>query len=242
MVSDRCVFRKGELWVLLYVDDVIIIVKDIDTVQDTKNRLSALLDMKDMEELSTFLGVMFSKDSEGGRLSQEHYVKTLLSQYGMDQCKPVSTPTCGYGELEDHGENIDQRKYQELVGSLLFLSTRTRPDIAVAVNLLSRHCANPKAADMKAAKRVLRYLKGTLNFFLRLKKGNSTLAAYCDADWAGDRVDRKSTSGALFQVGGTSVYWFAAKQKKKFLSTLQTTPLSLAPDTFLSHQHPQCLI
>ena len=233
LISDRCVFRKGKIWVLLYVDDVIIIGEKMENVQDTKASLSGLLDMKDMGELSNFLGVSFTRDSKGGRLSQEHYVETILSQFGMKDCKPVSTPVENDDELVDENPT-DQRKYQELIGSLLFLSSRTRPDIAAAVNLLSRHCAHPLSKHMKAAKRVLRYLKGTKNMFLPLKKAESDFVVYSDADWAGDRVDRKSTSGALFQVGGSSVHWFSIKQK--------SVALSLQPrlNLYLQVRHAKC--
>ena len=221
LITDKCVFRKKELWILLYVDDVVIIGKNCEDIGNVKRQLSSLLEMKDMGNLSTFLGVSFSRDSDGGLLSQAHYVKLLLSRFGMQDCKPVSTPAVKEGISEGNKRLANQRQYQELVGSLLFLSSRTRPDIALAVNKLSRHCSRPTEEHMQAGKRVLRYLKGTENFCLRIGKIGLTLAAYSDADWGGDCTDRKSTSGSLLLLGGTAVYWKSRKQKSMALSTTE---------------------
>ena len=106
------------------------------------------------------------------------------------------------------------------IGSLLFLSTRTRPEICVAVNLLCRHSSHPKSCHLVAAKSVLRYVQGTRNYGLTLKLGDGLLVGFSDSDWGSDCVDRKSTSGLLLQLNGSSVVW---KSKKLPLVALSTS-------------------
>lgn len=107
------------------------------------------------------------------------------------------------------------------MGSVLHLLTRTRPDIALSVNLLCRNFSSPTSANMVSAKRVLRYLRGTENFALRFSNSSAEMIAAADADWAGDREDRKSTSGALINFLNTSIYWKVRKQHFVALSTTE---------------------
>lgn len=108
----------------------------------------------------------------------------------------------------------DQSLYREMVGALFFLSARTRPDIAIAGGILSRRVPKPTLEDMLSAKRVFRYLRGTTNFGLKLGL-NSTgfLVYYADTDWAGDKLDRKSTSGYILLLGNYPVHWRTGKKR-----------------------------
>ena len=101
-------------------------------------------------------------------------------------------------------EALDQPLYQSVVGSLMYLATCTRPDIAYAVGMLARFSSKPNQSHWTAAKRVLRYLRGTVNFGI-LYRGESGVLGYSDADWAGDADDRKSTSGYMFLIAGGPV-------------------------------------
>ena len=98
------------------------------------------------------------------------------------------------------------------MGSLLFLATRTRPDISAAVILLCSHTSDPKEKDMISATRVLRYLCGTQGMAPKLRKNNLLLVCYSDSDWAGDVVDRNKTSGTLIMLAEKSLHWKTAKQ------------------------------
>ena len=216
------------MWLLLYVDDVIVMGKELSEICIVKRELSELLEMKDLGELGSFLGVSFTQDEGGAWLSQNYYCEQILQRFGMTSYKPVSTPACIDIETIEVSGPCDASRYYEIVGSLLFLSTRTRPDIAGAVNLISRHNANPTDANMISSKRVLRYLRGTTRFALRLEKSGEELQAFSDADWAGDRKDRKSTSGVLLQVGGTSVVWKSGKQSCNALSSTESEHIALS--------------
>ena len=128
----------------------------------------------------------------------------------MIESKPVSTPmdTSGAsrsGEAEEKEEMVDKTKYLAIVGSLLYLATRTRPDISYAVGKVAQHSSSPTLTDWKQAKRILRYLKGTTDIGLRFKGDGNQCLGYADADWGGDVVDRKSTSGYVFIHSGAAV-------------------------------------
>ena len=125
----------------------------------------------------------------------------------------------------------DKVKYQSAVGSLLYLSTRSRPDIAFAVGNAARYCAQPTQLHWSAVKRILRYLKGTTHLGLMYRPDNSTLVGYSDADWAGDTNDRKSTSGYVFMMSGSAISWRSKKQSSVALSTAEAEYIALSSAT-----------
>ena len=143
----------------------------------------------------------------------------------MHDSKPVSSPVNPDIKLVAY-ENSDvvcnQHMYQAVVGSLLYLSTKTRPDIAYAVSSVARYCANPTKNHWIAVKRILRYLKGTCNYGLLYRKDTpAELTGYSDADWAGDVGDRKSISGYIYFLGGAAISWKSSKQSCVALSTTE---------------------
>ena len=139
----------------------------------------------------------------------------------MGECT-VGTPVSPGTHLEKLAEEeavVEQQQYQSVVGSLMYLSVCTRPDIAYAVGTFS---SKPGKSHWMAVKRVLRYLKGTVNYGIIFKGGErKNLMGYSDADWAGDRQDRKSTSGYLFQLAGGPISWRSKNQDSIALSTAE---------------------
>lgn len=141
-----------------------------------------------MGPLSTFLGVKFDRREHGAVLSQAHYVREILQRFEMENCKSISTPMAERPNVHIKSristgcadETIDQDIYREAIGSLLYLSTKTRPDISFAVNMLARSTQNPTALNWVDVKRVLRYLKGTGDFCLRLSSSEGELRAFSD--------------------------------------------------------------
>ena len=141
----------------------------------------------------------------------------------MLDCKPADTPiTTNHGLQIIEGEkSTDHDRYRRLVGKLIYLS-HTRPDIAYAVGVVSRFMHKPQIHHMTAVMRILRYLKKTNSRGLLFRKNdNLDLLACTDADWAGDRDDRKSTSGYFTLVGGNLVTWKSKKQKVVALSSAE---------------------
>lgn len=198
--ADECVFKRDGVWILLYVDDVIVMSASKASPESVKRELTRHLEMKDLGPLDHFLGVTFVRNEKEAWLTQKQYTLEVLKRFGMSDCRPVSTPMENGSSRADANnlQEPDQTLYQEVIGSLLYLSTRTRPDISAAVGILARQSANPQHPHWVSVKRVFRYLCGTADFALRLDGQQGDLVCYSDADWASDRDDRKSTSGVLF--------------------------------------------
>lgn len=149
----------------------------------------------------------------------------------MSSSKPVATPMTEGAlreVLEVEGPHADTQLYQELLGFLLFISTRTRPDICDAVGIMCRFAANPNQVHWNCLKRILRYPRGTAEYAPRLGASDDVLTSYCDADWAADRVDRKSTTGVLVQLDSTTVVWRSIKQATVALSTTEAEYCSMS--------------
>src|SRR5579871_5243819 len=137
--------------------------------------------------------------------------------------------------LQENKEVIDHAEYRSVVGALNYLAIVTRPDITFATGIVARFVHKPGLVHWQAVKRILRYLKGTADYGLIFKRNygadNLTLDVYCDADWAGDIRDRKSTSGFLVKYRETAVDWKTGKQGSVTLSTLETEYIGTATAT-----------
>lgn len=121
---------------------------------------------------------------------------------------------------------FNNRYYKEAIGSLIFLSMVTRPDISYSVGVLSRYAENPTKAHWNGVKRIIKYIKGTLNhglIFGRCRKENGiNILAFSDADFAGDSETRRSTSGCLIKLGSDLITWSSRKQPTVALSTTES--------------------
>ena len=160
-------------------------------------------------ELSFFLGLQIKQLKEGTFVCQSKYVKDILKKFGMEEAKPIKTPmaTNGHLDLDDGGNPIDQKLYRSMIGSLLYL-TASRPDIMFSVCMCARFQAAPRECHLTAVKRILRYLKFTPNIGLWYPKGaHIDLVGYSDSDYAGCKVDRKSTSDGCQFLGRSIVSW-----------------------------------
>ena len=210
--------QSGIIVVLVYVDDIIISGSDKEGIQSTKAYLKSVFDIKDLGLLKYFLGIEVCRSKEGLFLSQRKYTLDLLSETGMLETKSVSTPLEDGYKVINEGETEDQpyedpKNYRRLVGKLIYL-TLTRPDLCFAVNQVSQHMQAPKLHHWKMLERVLRYLSGApgQGIWMGCNK-SSSIVGYCDADWAGDKEDRRSTTGYCTFVGGNLVTWKTKKQK-----------------------------
>ncbi|GAU48747.1 hypothetical protein TSUD_241680 [Trifolium subterraneum] len=160
---------------------------------------------------------------DGIFISQEKYVNDLLKKYKMNEAKIMSTPMHPSTSLDkdEKGKDVSEKEYRGMIGSLLYL-TASRPDIVFAVGLCARFQTSPKESHLIAVKRIFRYLVGTPDVGLWYKKGSHfDLQAYCDADYAGDKIERKSTSGACQFLGEALVSWCCRKQNTIALSTTE---------------------
>ncbi|KAK4389523.1 Retrovirus-related Pol polyprotein from transposon TNT 1-94 [Sesamum angolense] len=203
---DKCVYVKSTqhsfIIVCLYVDDMLIMGSNRDIILTTKKMLTKHFDMKDMGLADVILGIKISKTSDGLALSQSHYVETILKKFKAYESPPAKTPV----DLNLHlAKNKDepecQIEYSRIIGSLMYIMNCTRPDIAYAVNKLSRFTSNPSKDHWKGLIRVLRYLKYTSNYGLHYTRYPAVLEGYGDANWISDSKDTKSTSGYVFTIG-----------------------------------------
>ena len=134
----------------------------------------------------------------------------------MEDCRPMSTPMITNSKKLHafEGELVDPTLYRQLIGSLMYL-VNTRP-----VNTSSQFMVEPRSVHWVAAKHVLRYLSGIVDFGLDYRRSEGIrLVGYTDSDWAGSVADQKSTSGCCFSLGSAAVSWFSRKQKSVALST-----------------------
>ena len=161
-------------------------------------------------------------------MDQTRYIEELLTRFKMEDCTPVSTPIVDRLSDGNRGQPLskkDQETYRAIVGSLLYLSCWTRPDISFAVSELSRFVSDPGDKHMVAAKHLLRYVKGTKELGLRFSRPcNSklnTLWGYVDSDWAGCPDSRKSTTGFVLMFGGAAISWKSKRQSVVALSSAE---------------------
>ncbi|GAU46633.1 hypothetical protein TSUD_284810 [Trifolium subterraneum] len=179
-------------------------------------------EMSMMGELGFFLGLQIKQLEDGIFISQEKYVNDLLKKYKMNEAKIMSTPMHPSTSLDkdEKGKDVSEKEYRGMIGSLLYL-TASRPDIVFAVGLCAKFQTSPKESHLITVKRNFRYLVGTPDVGLWYKKGSHfDLQAYCDADYAGDKIERKSTSGACQFLGEALVSW-CCKQNTIVLSTTE---------------------
>ena len=140
-----------------------------------------------------FLGLQVSQSEKRIFISQTKYIKEMLKKFKMKESKPVSTPMVTGCKLskDDESLEVDHTMYKSMIGSLLYVTT-TRPYVMQAVGLVARFLSSPKETYVDAIKRILRYLKGTMEYGLWYPKSNNfTLTKFTDADWAGSINDKK---------------------------------------------------
>ncbi|XP_047340029.1 uncharacterized mitochondrial protein AtMg00810-like [Impatiens glandulifera] len=206
--------------VLLYVDDIILTGSNYNEVARVQDELSLRFEMKKLGELGTFLGLQIENFNKGLFVSQINCTKKLVEKFGMTDGKKSYTPLDVNPRLSrDEGTCLpDPRSYRALVGSLIYL-TITRPDIAYVVGVVSRYMQEPRKTHLEEAKKILKYINTSLDIGLLYEKDEkSVLQGYVDADFVGDRDDRRSTSGFVFLCGNTSISWYSRKQGSVSLS------------------------
>jgi hypothetical protein len=150
-----------------------------------------------MGELKYFLGFQFKQLQEGTFIYKTKYIQDILKKFGMKNAKPIKTlmGTNGHLDLDTGGKSVDQKVYQSMIGSLLYLCA-SRPVIMLSVCMCARFQANPKEVHLRAVKRIMRYLVYTPKFGLWNPKGSTfDLIRHSDVDYARCKIDRKSTSG-----------------------------------------------
>ncbi|CAL2248615.1 unnamed protein product [Prunus armeniaca] len=227
---------RGEASILIlsiYVDDIVYTGNDQEMLEDFKKDMKEKYEMTDLGLLHHFLGMGVIQTPTSIFIHQKKYATTLLNRFGLSECKPVSIPLVTSEKLsKDDGSGLaSEEQYRRIVGSLLYL-TATRPDIMFAASLLARFMHCPTSKHLGTAKRILRYVKGTLDYGLEYVKGKgAVLIGYFDSDWSGSVDDSKSTSGYAFSFGSGVFAWASVKQNCVALSIAEAEYISASEAT-----------
>ncbi|MCH82526.1 retrovirus-related Pol polyprotein from transposon TNT 1-94 [Trifolium medium] len=222
------------MMVLVYVDDIVITGSSTSHIQQLISKLNDEFAIKQLGSLDYFLGIeVFHMDNGAVLLSQAKYIRDLLSKVQMESANGMPTPMVSSLKLSKIGSNSveDPTLFRSVVGALQY-ATLARPEISYAVNKVCQFLSNPLQEHWKAVKRILRYLSGTLHYGLLLQAAPTTqpvsLIGFCDAEWASDPDDRRSTSGACIYIGPNLVSWWSKKQTLVTRSSAEAEYRSLA--------------
>ena len=216
--------------ILVWVDDILMTANLTAAMKKIKQFLIKRFRMTDLGPVSCFLGIRFTQAEGKITMDQTDYLKEKLIKFQMDKCKPRTTPCelAGYTENDAPFDNITL--YREMVGSLIYATTCTRPDLSWTVSKLSQHLSNPSLTHFTMLKHVFRYVAGTIDYCLTFKKSeqNLELIAYSDADWASS-PDRRSTTGYYFSLSlvGPALSWKTKKQPTVALSSCESEYMAL---------------
>lgn len=214
-----CILSYGEgnlIYLLLYVDDMIVAVKDLNEMKKLKELLSSEFEIKDLGYAKRILGIDIHQDRQKGvlTLSQGNYLCKVLRNFMMEESKPVSTPMGSHfklysikaelrSELQEVMESVPS---SSAVGSLMYSMIGTPPYIAYGVGLVSCFMSAPDQEHWNAVKWLMRYIRGTTYMVLTFKKEDKfEVKGYCDSDYVSDLDRRRSITGYVFQVGGNTV-------------------------------------
>ncbi|CAA7062673.1 unnamed protein product [Microthlaspi erraticum] len=213
--TDDPTLGSSELYVLVYVDDLIIGGNDPAAIAEFQAYLSTCFHMKDLGKLKYFLGIEVARNPEGIFLCQRKYTLDIITETGMLGSKQATFPMEQQQKLAlAEGPLLgDPERYRRLVGRLIYLAA-TRPDLTYPVHVLSQFMKSPRTDHWKAALRVVRYLKGTPGQGILLKSDcDLKLHGWCDSDWEGCPLTRRSVSGWFVTLGLSPVSWKTKKQE-----------------------------
>ncbi|RVW98877.1 Retrovirus-related Pol polyprotein from transposon TNT 1-94 [Vitis vinifera] len=209
-IVDQCIYLKVSgskfIFLILYVDDILLASSDLGLLRETKEYLSKNFHMVDMGEANYVIGIEIFRDRSRGvlGLSQKGYIDRVLERFNMQSCSSGIAPIL------------------KAVGSLMYAQTCTRPDISFAVGMLGRYQSDPGFEHWKAAKKVMRYLQGTKDYMLTYKRSEQLeVVGYSDSDYGGCLDSLKSTSGFVFMLANGAISWKSEKQSITASSTME---------------------
>jgi len=211
------------MFVVVYVDDLIITSSSTHLIHGIKQHLCSTFDITDLGLLHYCLGVEVWQTENNIFPSQSKYARNLVDRFRMQDCKPATTPMEPGLKFSAQSSSplVDETLFRQLVGSLIHL-TATRPDINFVVSYISRFMSALKVDHWIAAKRVLHYVCRTPDYgLLYTRSSDPILSGYTDSYWAGSIDDRKSTAGYVFNLGSSVVTWTSKKQHAVALSSTE---------------------
>ncbi|CAA7059477.1 unnamed protein product [Microthlaspi erraticum] len=220
----------SEIYVLVYVDDLLFGGNDTALLSAFKSYLSSQFHMKDLGTPRYFLGIEMARNAEGFFLCQRKYCLDIISEAGLLGCRPTDIPLAPNHRLAHSVDAPYDNPYQyrRIVGKLIYL-TLTHPELSYSVHILSQFMQKPTVAHWNAALKVLRYLKGTPGQGILYKAGTDlVLTGYCDADYNACPLTRRSLTGFVFFLDGSPISWKTKKQDTVSLSTAEVEYRSMS--------------
>lgn len=240
-MKDPCLFTRSvngiPEHILVYVDDVLISAPDLTRVDIIKKELARQFSTKDLGPVSYFLGMQidFDKQTTSYKVNQADLIRGIAEKFNLHQKPKVTTaPISSSMDLspridDDRATELERLRYASLVGSLLYISRCSRPDIAYAVGLCTRFQSNPSPGHINLAERIACYLLHTIDEPLKLSgEGSFDLTAFSDADWAGDKSCYASTTGFIIYLCSSPVFWCSRKQTCISLSTTEAEYIAMS--------------
>ncbi|KAE8719481.1 putative ribonuclease H protein [Hibiscus syriacus] len=228
------------IFLLLYVDDMLIAAKNMDDVIGLKTLLSQEFDMKDLGTAKKILGIEICMDRDSRKLwlSQRGYVEKMLKRFAMSSAKLVSTPLANHFKLSSEqfpktnkeAEYMEKVPYSNDVGCLMYAMVCTCPDLAHVVSQVCKYMSKPGKQHWEVVKWIFRYLKGTVGHGIVFgsQRDNPLVVGYVDSDYAGDLDNRRSTTWYVFTLGGWSICWKSTVQSVVELFTTKAEYMAVA--------------
>lgn len=217
---DECVFlhKTKHLILTIYVDDLNIFGPDENTVLSFRDEISNGFRMTDAGNVAYYLGIQVERTRQTVRLHQEGFARQIINRYNFSGSRSVATPvnTALKYEKEDSSDAAPsfRQEFMSKTGSMNYLQSKTRPDLAFPVSLVSRYMQNPNTTHMDAIDRQYAYLIGTSNHGLTYSaNGSAEIEGFVDSDWGGCKDTGRSTTGWIFTLAGAPISWCSQRQK-----------------------------
>jgi len=224
--------KNGHLvYLVVYVDDLLIMGERTKDIEEIKDQLKNRYKMKDLGIARRFLGMDIEYGEDGSiKLHLKQYLQGVLERHNLQDCNSVSTPMDTSVKLvatTDADALADPKEYQQIVGEIQFAAVVARPDVSCAVSTLAQFNIKPSSKHLAAAKRVLRYLKGTVDAGVVYSPPAGEATAFSDADWAGDQDSRRSRTGYVVMLNNGAISWRSTLQQTVALSTTESEYMAL---------------
>jgi len=226
--SEPCIFINKSLNIIicLYVDDLAIVCPNIAIINTFINNIKEYFDIKVLGPIKDYLGIEIDYDLEAGtmKLVQTKYIEKLVVKFNQLNLLPIYIPLDPKIKLEPNRElasKEDIKLFQQIIGSILYVTLGTRPDVAYSTIKLSRFASNPSKEHIKLALRIIRYLYTTRDIGLLYSSKRDVVDGYCDSDYAGDTNSGKSTSGYIFYLANGPISWKSKLQSVIAQSTTE---------------------
>jgi len=235
--TDHCIYIRASsneyTVIAVYVDDLIVMSNKEGWINDIVVKLKDDFKIKEIGELKYCLGIEISRNRVKKTLymKQTGYIEKIAKRFGLQDCKPVSTPADSNTilvKMTEDEEFIDKFPYRELIGSIMYAMIATRPDVANALGNVAKYSGKYNQSHWNATKRILKYMICTKDYGIKFNgNASSTLYGYADANWGADIDTRRSTTGYLFILNGGLISWKSQRQRTVATSSTESEYMAL---------------